>query len=234
MFFEFLAKKIAPILRYTRDLKYHFTKNIYLTNYGFKLWLQNKPNNKNLVDLCEVNVFKKFIPKSDLFVDIGANIGFFSILANKINKRINIISVEPNNYNFQLLQKNFKLNSIKKYRLYNYGASDKNCKMKLYGHGQGASLKYKWGGIYNYSKIIKVKKTKFFFKDVKYYNSIFLKIDVEGHELEVIKGLSRRINNKIKFIMFENGIKKNFNYKNYNFLKIFLILQDNFYFFFCG
>ena len=72
--------------------------------------------------------------------------------------------------------------------------------MKLFGHGQGASLKYKWGGIYNYSKIINVKKTNFFFKDIKYYDSIFLKIDVEGHELEVIKGLSTKIIKKILFM----------------------------------
>jgi tRNA1(Val) A37 N6-methylase TrmN6 len=65
-------------------------------------------------DTYEYNV-KKFIErlskKSDIIVDVGANIGKYSILACKLNPNAKVFGIEPEKENFEILEKNKKLNN---------------------------------------------------------------------------------------------------------------------------
>ena len=56
---------------------------------------------------------------SEIFIDIGANIGFYSILLSGHFKKI--YSFEPNQRNFQVLRKNINTNDLKNIKIFNYG-----------------------------------------------------------------------------------------------------------------
>jgi len=47
----------------------------------------------------------------DLFIDVGANIGIYSLYASIVNQGVSIISIEPFSTNFLELEKNISLNS---------------------------------------------------------------------------------------------------------------------------
>jgi len=57
--------------------------------------------NRNLGDKSNV----------DLFIDVGANIGIYSLYASIVNQGVSIISIEPFSANFFELEKNISLNN---------------------------------------------------------------------------------------------------------------------------
>lgn len=67
-----------------------------------------------------------YLRKQDLFIDIGANIGTYTVLASKV-KRANTISIEPILSTYENLENNILLNNIKnKVLSYNIGVGSKD------------------------------------------------------------------------------------------------------------
>ena len=224
---EILINNILKYARFLRDIKYKFTKKIFLTSHGFSMWFHKEPQSKDIIPKIETDIIKKNIQNFDLFIDIGAFVGFFSIYTNHLSKTKRYIAFEPQKDSFELLSKNFKLNKINNYRLFNKALSNKKVESKLYGFGQGASLIKNWGGISNYDKIVKVDMFDNFYHLTEKNEKIFIKMDAEGEEYNILLGGKNFLNHRSRiFIYFENGIKKNFIDKNPYYLKIFELLND--------
>lgn len=131
----------------------------------------------------------------DLVLDIGANIGLYSLLAAK-NGCKSIIAFEPHDRNDYQLKANVLLNNfIGLIEVHDYGLSDADgivSFLKETGRNTGSSRieatapaetimeRYEKGSV-------KVRR----FDDHFTYNGCkaFVKIDVEGHELNVVKGM---------------------------------------------
>ena len=133
-------------------------------------------------------------------IDIGANIGAFTVPVAKIAKKV--FSFEPEKDNFSLLKKNIKLNNLKNVYLFNCGILYKDGKKKLF-------LTPKPGGEYSlylksdYPEIIKVISLRRVFEDNSIEFCHFLKIDAEGSEYEILKNLPSDYFKKIGIIALE-------------------------------
>lgn len=150
------------------------------------------------------------------FLDIGANCGYYSLFVTKNNFKIKTIAFEPNQeayYKFsQTLKKNFYLS--KRILLHNYGLSNINSKLKIksfikHGYAQtgGSSVE----GKFEKNKH-KISLENFFIGDEKLNfknTTLAIKIDVEGHELHVLKGIKKLIKNNKCIIQIEI-FRKNF------------------------
>ena len=69
---------------------------------------------------------EKYINKNDIFYDIGANAGTFTILA-AYKKQAQVIAFEPESQNYAILNKNIFLNNLdNKIIAYNLAINDKN------------------------------------------------------------------------------------------------------------
>ena len=156
--------------------------------------------------------------KINYFLDVGANCGYYSLKIAKEVSDINILSFEPNNEAYfkfsKSLEKNFELS--KKIKLQKFGLSNKTSKLKMqsmikFGYAQtgGTSVVEDNTEDNRYT----------FFGDFKvgddYINlnnkNIALKIDVEGHELNVLYGLKKTFNlNKciLQIEIFKNNFEK--------------------------
>ena len=155
------------------DLKINeFTQNGYYFNF---------PNNGlgTLIKLVDNRVF----------IDIGANVGVFSLMASQIFN--DVYSFEPMRENYELLENNLKLNKISNVHAYNYALG------KNEGHGEliinplnngGTSVKLLDKKEKNSLKIVTLDKLDFKRVDL-------IKIDVEGSELEVLNGLKKTKDN---------------------------------------
>jgi FkbM family methyltransferase len=163
----------------------------------------------------------------DTFIDIGANIGYYTLLSksNGVNR---CYSFEPNDNNFILLEKNINLNKYKNCFTYNAGLGSSNGTMSFnYNNvksGHGSFLKE----IKNKQNLNKEESKKIFTLDSINVlgDSIGIKLDVEGFELEVLKGMPQLLReNKIKFITIE--ISRKFYGKKIE-LEIIKILKENF------
>ena len=155
----------------------------------------------------QLNKFRNEI-NSKIFIDVGANIGFYSIsFSNKFEK---VYSFEPNKRNFIVLKKNIEANNLKNIKVFNYGLGDKeevllgksNTKGELF-QTSGFALSKK--NLEGESVLIKKGDDFLQFKEKK----IIVKIDVEGFELYVLKGLEKTLTNNICVLQIEIWKKTN-------------------------
>ena len=174
----------------------------------------------------EISTLKELSKNFDVvyFFDIGANNGYYSIKFAEFHENIKIIAFEPNDEAYFKFKKTLDANQnfSKRITLHNFGLSDKNSTERMrskvkYGYTQTGGSTIHDGKKYDDVKIYDANfKVADELLDIKNSNLIF-KIDVEGHELKVLKGL-RKIISENKCILQIEIFKKN--YKKINsFLK---------------
>ena len=213
----------------------------------------------NLVDYFHQNRIIRYLRKFDIeyFIDVGAHKGeFLSYLLKLKYKKIYCFEAQKDI--FKILNKKYKRN--KKIKFFNIGLADKKSIMTFYINKITSSSTFSkskntlfsrfkkivlnTSNFYEKKYSIKTKKLDEFFNNKKIDN-IFLKIDVEGFELNVLKGAKKLISKKVKFILVEkhffqlyknytpDKIKKFLKKNNFKLLKKFtfplLYFQDNIY-----
>ena len=121
--------------------------------------------------------------------DIGANIGFHSIILDKLGYRVD--SFEPDPDSFKILETNLKKNKCKKVKAYNFAVFNKEgifnfTKVKNHPMASHISGKKKAYGNLEY---IKIKALDIKSIIIKYD---LVKIDAEGSEAEIICALKNK------------------------------------------
>ncbi|MGQ9881706.1 MAG: FkbM family methyltransferase, partial [Armatimonadota bacterium] len=79
----------------------------------------------HLYDRKELSYLFKRFPSNGVLVDVGAYIGFWSILFARHFPQSTVIAIEANPTTFQRLIENIKLNHLTNIRAVNVGAADK-------------------------------------------------------------------------------------------------------------
>ena len=168
----------------------------------------------------KINYFlKKNKIKINFFLDIGAHLGTYTDLILKNNANCKVLAFEPQTEIFKKLKNKYK--SQKNVMVFNYAISNKNGFRKLFVNRHGITstfLKYNLKNQYlNYkaklfnsslkemtekTEIVKTRTLKRIINEKKVKKIDLVKIDTEGHELEVLIGLGEKIN-KIKCILVE-------------------------------
>ena len=166
------------------------------------------------------------------FLDIGANSGYYSFYFAKKFKNLKIKSFEPNKDAFNKLEKTLLKNSFNNIEIFNIGLSDNEQVVKM-------KSQIKHGAAHTNSSKIDILD-KIDYQNFKIFEATFkvgdnflnlnnqrilIKIDVEGHELNTLKGLTKNLNQNDCLVQIEIGNNKfndvdNFLKKN-NFKQIF-------------
>lgn len=134
----------------------------------------------------------------DCFVDVGANIGYYSVLASSVlGKQGQIFAFEPDPSNFALLKRNLALNNIVGAMPVNAGLSTEN------GSGQLYLSETNWGDHQIYSRgesrqsiPVELLKGDDFFKE-RIDRIDLLKIDTQGAEYHVLSGLEATLRSSL-------------------------------------
>lgn len=125
------------------------------------------------------------------FIDVGANIGFFTLLGAKILSTGKVVSIEAFPSIQDRLLENVHLNKYNNIRAVNLAGTDKPCEISMYHAGnsnEGATTSLK--GKYQ-SKPIVVKGLPLsdILFDTEIKTARLIKIDTEGAEYSVLRGL---------------------------------------------
>ena len=144
-----------------------------------------------------VSKLKKY-DKNKYFIDVGANIGIYSLFfKKKFDSKIELF--EPDKDNIALLNKTKSLNKFKFFKIHKFCLSNTNGKKNFLIddiRGMTGTLADTRNYIQEYQKLknTTVVNTKRFDDFHTINKQIFLiKVDVEDHEIEVIEGMCKAI-----------------------------------------
>jgi hypothetical protein len=167
--------------------------------------------------------FKKYSDNQGIALDIGANIGTHSIILSDLFAKVH--AFECQSQVFSILSKNKEINNCDNLILHNIGLGESHSKQSLSKFD--SSIPYNIGGV----SIVKNKKSN---REMGEQVEIipldsmefdlpirFIKMDVEGYELFVLKGAPKTISKHLPVIIFEEhnwfspvfAKLKSFNYK---------------------
>lgn len=185
---NFIARLITKFLgSFVVDTKEGISLEIFLTSQMDTSYFSKHFKENNLI-LKEINNLKE----GQNFLDIGANIGYYSILAsNIIGEAGRVYSFEPSNREFIRLLKNIELNDCGNIIPANIALSDSNNEIYssiAQGHNGLNSIIIEDKFVEKTSQIIKTMLLDNYFNSVSRRFQL-AKIDVEGAGLLVLKGL---------------------------------------------
>lgn len=130
----------------------------------------------------------------DVAVDVGANIGYFSLLASSlVGNEGKVISIEASPTIFEKLRNNVSLNRVENIRLVNRAASDAPGTLRLFrapAHNLGATSTYADAGFED-EGAVEAQSLHALLTTEEIARTRLIKIDVEGAEISVVKGLLR-------------------------------------------
>lgn len=144
---------------------------------------------------AEVEVIRSFCDAGSVFVDVGANFGYFVCLAAR--RGSHVIAVEPLRHNLDVLYTNLQANGFNGVEVFPVGLAGAPGLGVLYGGGTGASLLTGWAGTSeSWRRTIPLSTLDAIVGDRFGGAPMLIKIDVEGFELSVLDGAERTLGRK--------------------------------------
>ncbi len=142
----------------------------------------------------ETAITRALIKKGDSVVDVGANIGYYTLIYAKLSGEEGMIyAFEPDPNIFEILTKNVKLNGYQNVKLINKAVADKNDKLDFYldHENRAANTIFKNK---KFDEKIKVPTTTLdnYLKSLKVD---LIKFDIQGAEFLAQKGMKNIIKN---------------------------------------
>jgi FkbM family methyltransferase len=161
----------------------------------------------------EVATFLHAIKTASIVVDVGANVGFFTLLAAK--HHVPVLAVEPSAANLEVLLRNVQRESPNfdvPIEVYPVALGAEPGVHTLFGAGQGASLVRGWGGIRNTrGRLTPVTTIDRLLSSRLRDEVAVIKLDVEGYEFDVLKGSEGVLSLEPSPVwIVEHGVSQNF------------------------
>lgn len=159
------------------------------------------------------DLFKKVVKEGNCVVDLGANIGYFTLLAAKlVGQKGKVYAFEPEPRNYSYLLKNIELNNYDNVVAIQKAVSDKTATTKLFicPYDTGHHTIHQYEGIQAYKPDFVDKKKDFVEVDITTLDDFFkdqpidvLKMDIEGAEPLALAGMDRviRANQRLKMFV---------------------------------
>ena len=197
-------------LKFNKEIEFFFKKFFFPEGFLLKRRLQRSIKRS---DEQEINLVKTFIKSGTDSIDVGVYRGVYSYEMSKYSEKVH--SFEPNPIIFKYIEKNLK-KFIKNIHLYNFALSNQsktiNLKIPIRNSNSNKEIfeeYYEMGRatIHNENNFENYENFKIKTKtidELSFDNKIsFIKIDVEGHELEVIEGAKNTIKNDKPILLVE-------------------------------
>lgn len=161
------------------------------TPYGFTL-LADSSVYAGRFEPDETALILEHLPRTDVFVDVGANVGFFTCLAAA--KGVRTVSVEPLQDNLACLYANLHDNGHDAAEVIPMGVADAPGLRRLYGGATGASLVAGWSNASEqYARTIAVTTLDQLLRGRFEARRLFVKMDIEGAEYLALCGAAETL-----------------------------------------
>ena len=155
-------------------------------------------------DMHAHRLIDKYIKRHAVILDIGANIGSHTIYWAMEREASKVYAFDPFNRVFDVLARNIELNSLQdRVFAFNVGLSDEET------HAKSGNI---FSGNLGSTQFFKEENGDFILKTLDSFNITdpidLIKIDVEGHEVEVLKGGLNTITKNKPVLVIESFHRK--------------------------
>lgn len=199
-----------------------FLKGPFIMNFkNFKIFTypQKGEYTRYIITRCNIPdpaerelIARNLNAKKNIFVDCGANAGFYTLdIATKVTN-LKVFAFEPSKREVMLLKNNLKLNNINNVEVMEMAVGDKQG-LAIFNDIKDPSIKNSSGQGYISEKFsnnknsyeVKISTLDNFFKDVNFPEDadIFMKFDLEGYDFKAIRGAQKTILKYNCSIIFE-------------------------------
>ncbi len=175
-------------------------QSLYRTKMGDLFWL----NSTSCVDIgiiengvfepASTKVVQRLLNKGDIVLDVGANIGYYSVMMSKlVGDAGRVVCFEPTLHYQGVLKENIAVNKLKNVELYGVGLSDKESESEIQIGDNSATLHVPGGLTLKKSERIKLVDLDSFLEAHPLPKIDFIKVDVDGHEPLFLQGARRTL-----------------------------------------
>jgi FkbM family methyltransferase len=140
-------------------------------------------------------ILKALLVPGDAFVDVGANIGFYSLLLSTVKRGLSVTAFEPNPNNFALLSRNAQLNRYDNIRAEPVALSDRHeiAQLFLSDSAMSASLVADFEESHGRSVPVQTTTLDRYLESHRCAGHLVIKVDVEGHESAFFRGAEKTL-----------------------------------------
>jgi FkbM family methyltransferase len=154
---------------------------------------------ENSYETLTANWIANWARGNGIFIDIGAHFGFYSMLVAKKSSQCKVLAFEPSPVIFDILKRNADLNEFPNINAHKLAVSDKN-ETHEFKIAEASDLSGFYdpisGTIVNEITVETIALDQFL--DNEYHNRpAMIKIDVEGHEINVLNGMKDLLTNHL-------------------------------------
>jgi len=210
-----LAKIPGVMTLYYFIYKIAKPKNVVLINVlGNKMYVNCKDLGvtsdllvKGYYEEHETKIFKELVKAGMNIIDIGANIGYYTLIAAKlVGESGRVYAFEPDLTNYELLVKNIKINGYANVFPFQKAVSNKNGKAKFFiaedSFGNHSFSKSNISEKAKFTEVRTIALDDFFENTIKDTKIDFIKMDIQGAEGLAIEGMKNILrNNNVKIFM---------------------------------
>ena len=140
------------------------------------------------------DVLSRFCPEDAQIVDVGANIGLSAMFFSSLLPKAKILALEPSRRNFQYLRQNLHQNDLSMIEARQIAASSEVGVLRLheepdFGAGSYVVSDRHSAGVSAFAIEVQAKPLDQVVAEERIERVDFIKIDVEGSELDVLNGM---------------------------------------------
>ncbi|HVX09717.1 MAG TPA: FkbM family methyltransferase [Pirellulales bacterium] len=157
-------------------------------------WCQIELLSGHVPERRTADLFGKLLRPGDTYVDVGAHVGFHTLVARRhLGHQGRVIAVEPQPYNCNKIDANWRVNGFSNIIVCVAAAGERNDMVELNSQATSdrSRLSLCLPGVNDQPLCFRVPLVRLdsLLEQLKCDRIRLLKIDVEGYELEVIRGL---------------------------------------------
>lgn len=207
-----------------------------ITPFGFKLNVGLHPAYQQMrngtFEPEETALIVQLLQRTDRFIDVGANLGYYTCLA--LQNGIGVMAIEPQPRNLRILYQNLLSNGWeRKAEVIPVALAVSPGLLTLYGaSGPSASLLKDWAGYSSrHSQIVAASTIDNLLAGRFDGERLLVKIDVEGAELGVLQGACDTLRRSVRPVWLLEVCLHEFHPQGFNpdFLQVFQLFWDNGY-----
>lgn len=215
------------------EIPYVFNKTIKIVQQTQQTIVGFRFHEFELIELfCNIIRDIKCSKNRSTVIDIGAHVGAFTLSADILD--VKFVSFEPDPINFGILQRNVVLNSLTDVVLMPFAVGDFNGESLMHTNPNQRGLNTLGNNIKRFSphtsEDLRVNVVRL--DSLNFHNLIAMKIDVEGGELEVLKGAlgTLKVHRPMIFLEWDKRNMEQFNYSPREIVRV--LRRSNYFLYF--